>query len=445
MNAIHDFEQQASLESFLFHLQQLCPNSLLYVYDDIAQTWIYEYAQDASVSAATGKTLKNQLLKLKLQSQSASQPQTGLLQLPNSAKAWHYHSLNIRVHTADFTGCLFFLQPSVATVSSQTLTPSAQAQNSLAEFFHSDSPQMQHMYSIIERVAITEFPVLVRGESGSGKELVAQAVHARSQRHAQVFIAINCAALNANILESELFGHVKGAFTGAIREHKGVFERAAGGTLFLDEIAEIPLELQAKLLRVLETGEFTPLGGEKAIKSNVRIITATHRALREEARLGRFRQDLLYRLRVIPIFVPPLRERKQDIPKIAAFILQQQAQFQVTPHLTEQALKVLINYDWPGNVRELKNTLLYALTMSAGKIEIDQHDLPDEIVHASLKLASAPATPQPIELPIKTNNKVDKDTLQDLLEKYQGQTELVAQALGISRTTLWRYRKKYHL
>ena len=254
MNAIHDFEQQASLESFLFHLQQLCPDSLLYVYDDIAQTWIYEYAQDASVSAATGKTLKNQLLKLKLQSQSASQPQTGLLQLPNSAKAWHYHSLNIRVHTADFTGCLFFLQPSVATVSSQTLTPSAQAQNSLAEFFHSDSPQMQHMYSIIERVAITEFPVLVRGESGSGKELVAQAVHARSQRHAQVFIAINCAALNANILESELFGHVKGAFTGAIREHKGVFERAAGGTLFLDEIAEIPLELQAKLLRVLETG-----------------------------------------------------------------------------------------------------------------------------------------------------------------------------------------------
>ncbi len=143
--------------------------------------------------------------------------------------------------------------------------------------------------------------------------------------------------------------------------------------------------------------------------------------------------------------MPPLRERKQDIPKIAAFILQQQVQFQVTPHLTEQALKVLINYDWPGNVRELKNTLLYALTMSAGKTEIDQHDLPDEIVHASLKLATAPPTPQPIELPIKTNNKVDKDTLQDLLEKYQGQTELVAQALGISRTTLWRYRKKYHL
>ncbi len=196
-------------------------------------------------------------------------------------------------------------------------------------------------------------------------------MHAANGIHKSL-LRLTAAALNANILESELFGHVKGAFTGAIREHKGVFERAAGGTLFLDEIAEIPLELQAKL-SVFKTGKFTPLGGEKAIKSNVRI-TATHRALREEARLGRFRQDLLYRLRVIPIFVPPLRERKQDIPKIAAFILQQQAQFQVTPHLTEQVLKVLINYDWPGNVRELKNTLLYALTMSAGKTEIDPQD-----------------------------------------------------------------------
>ena len=216
--------------------------------------------------------------------------------------------------------------------------------------------------------------------------------------------------------------------------------------MFLDVIAEIPLELQAKLLRVLETGEFIPLGGEKSIKSNVRIITATHRALREEARLGRFRQDLLYRLRVIPIFVPPLRERKQDIPEIAAFILQQQqAQFQLTPTLSEQALAVLLNYDWPGNVRELKNTLLYALTMSAGKTQIDPQDLPDEIVHASLNLARPSTTSQPIQLPLKSSQKIDKDTLQDLLEKYQGQTELVAQALGVSRTTLWRYRKKFYL
>lgn len=436
---MYDFEQQAQLEDFLFHLQQLCPDSWLYIYDEASKTWCYEYAQaSATFSGSIEKNLKNQLLNL--------QQPIGTLTLVDNSIALSYHHLNIRIRAENLSGRLFFMQPVVSLPVFKTTAASEQTNSNLTDFFHSHSPQMQHMYSIIERVAVTEFPVLVRGESGSGKELVAQAIHARSHRHAQVFIAINCAALNANILESELFGHVKGAFTGAIREHKGVFERAAGGTLFLDEIAEIPLELQAKLLRVLETGEFIPLGGEKSIKSNVRIITATHRALREEARLGRFRQDLLYRLRVIPIFVPPLRERKQDIPEIAAFILQQQqAQFQLTPTLSEQALAVLLNYDWPGNVRELKNTLLYALTMSAGKTQIDPQDLPDEIVHASLNLARPSTTPQPIQLPIKSSQKIDKDTLQDLLEKYQGQTELVAQALGVSRTTLWRYRKKFHL
>lgn len=436
---MYDFEQQAQLEDFLFHLQQLCPDSWLYIYDEASKTWCYEYAQaSATFSGSIEKNLKNQLLNL--------QQPIGTLTLVDNSIALSYHHLNIRIRAENLSGRLFFMQPVVSLPVFKTTAASEQTNSNLTDFFHSHSPQMQHMYSIIERVAVTEFPVLVRGESGSGKELVAQAIHARSHRHAQVFIAINCAALNANILESELFGHVKGAFTGAIREHKGVFERAAGGTLFLDEIAEIPLELQAKLLRVLETGEFIPLGGEKSIKSNVRIITATHRALREEARLGRFRQDLLYRLRVIPIFVPPLRERKQDIPEIAAFILQQQqAQFQLTPTLSEQALAVLLNYDWPGNVRELKNTLLYALTMSAGKTQIDPQDLPDEIVHASLNLARPSTAPQPIQLPLKSSQKIDKDTLQDLLEKYQGQTELVAQALGVSRTTLWRYRKKFHL
>lgn len=439
MTTMYDFEQQAQLEDFLFHLQQLCPDSWLYIYDEASKTWCYEYAQaSATFSGSIEKNLKNQLLNL--------QQPIGTLTLVDNSIALSYHHLNIRIRAENLSVRLFFMQPVVSLPVFKTTAASEQTNSNLTDFFHSHSPQMQHMYSIIERVAVTEFPVLVRGESGSGKELVAQAIHARSHRHAQVFIAINCAALNANILESELFGHVKGAFTGAIREHKGVFERAAGGTLFLDEIAEIPLELQAKLLRVLETGEFIPLGGEKSIKSNVRIITATHRALREEARLGRFRQDLLYRLRVIPIFVPPLRERKQDIPEIAAFILQQQqAQFQLTPTLSEQALAVLLNYDWPGNVRELKNTLLYALTMSAGKTQIDPQDLPDEIVHASLNLARPSTTPQPIQLPLKSSQKIDKDTLQDLLEKYQGQTELVAQALGVSRTTLWRYRKKFHL
>ena len=315
-------------------------------------------------------------------------------------------------------------------------------QKQLGERFHSGSAEMQHMFSIIEKVALTEFPVLVRGESGSGKELVARAIHDYSQRKHQVFIAINCAALNANILESELFGHVKGAFTGAIREHKGVFERAAGGTLFLDEIAEIPLELQAKLLRILESGEFTPLGGEKSIKSDVRIITATHRALREEARLGHFRQDLLYRLRVIPIFIPPLRERKQDIPSIAEAILkEQEMHFEITPTITEQAMELLMSYDWPGNVRELKNTLLYALTMANGKTQIDVYDLPDEISHNQYHHFRNQNT----EGLSSTKQPINAVTLEKMLLKHNYNMNRTAEALGISRTTLWRYRKQLHL
>ncbi|QIO07298.1 sigma-54 interaction domain-containing protein [Acinetobacter shaoyimingii] len=319
---------------------------------------------------------------------------------------------------------------------------SATVQKQLSECFHSRSPEMHHMFSIIEKVAMTEFPVLVRGESGSGKELVARAIHDYSHRKNQVFIAINCAALNANILESELFGHVKGAFTGAIREHKGVFERAAGGTLFLDEIAEIPLELQAKLLRILESGEFTQLGGEKSIKSDVRIITATHRALREEARLGHFRQDLLYRLRVIPIFIPPLRERKVDIPFIADAILKEQdPYFDVTPKITEQAMDILMSYDWPGNVRELKNTLLYALTMANGKPEIDVYDLPDEISHTQYHHFQN----QTSNDTLKSQQPINAVTLEKMLIKHNYNMNQTAKALGISRTTLWRYRKQLHL
>ena len=241
------------------------------------------------------------------------------------------------------------------------------------------------------------------------------------------------------MLESELFGHVKGAFTGAIREHKGVFERAEGGTLFLDEIAEIPLELQAKLLRVLETGEFYRLGGENAIKVNVRIIAATHKALREEARLGRFRQDLLYRLRVIPIFIPPLRERKQDIALISEAILQQYKSTRSIPRLTEAALKAFMAYDWLGNVRELKNTLLYALTMAHDHDWIDLQDLPQEIIH--YELAQSVSDPQHDQ----EDSLITKLRLDAVLKQYDYRLNRVAQALGISRSTLWRYRKKYQL
>lgn len=308
-------------------------------------------------------------------------------------------------------------------INIEVKTPSLSLTN-----FNSQSDIMKNMLTIIQKVAQTPFPVLVRGESGSGKELVAQAIHQCSQQKTQPFIAVNCAAFNANLLESELFGHVKGAFTGAIRDHKGMFERAAGGTLFLDEVAEIPLELQAKLLRVLETGEFTPLGGEKVLQSNVRIIAATHRSLREEARLGRFRQDLLYRLRVIPIFIPALRERKDDIPLLVSALLKEHALHQ-PPHVSTEAMNILVNYDWQGNVRELKNTLLYALTMIQEKSCIEVEDLPRELI-----IEHTPCNPD-----------ITPENFKKLMQQHQNNLNTVASILKVSRSTLWRYRQKWEL
>ncbi|MHA3981711.1 sigma-54 interaction domain-containing protein [Acinetobacter venetianus] len=432
MTQLIDFKTQVDLENFLGFLQQLITDCALFIVDHTDSTIIYEFKStrlNPSISALS----KQQILNNTLDTGKFNFKST------NGSSELFCHRHNIHVSDQNFTGTLFLVQ---LLQQVETILPKQSIQ-SLSETFHSQSPEMQRMFSIIQRVAITEFPVLVRGESGSGKELVAQAIHDYSQRKNKVFIAINCAALNANILESELFGHVKGAFTGAIREHKGVFERAAGGTLFLDEIAEIPLELQAKLLRVLETGEFTPLGGEKSIKANVRIITATHRALREEAKLGRFRQDLLYRLRVIPIFVPPLRDRKEDIPLIANFILsEQQTIFQHTASLSNDALNALIDYDWPGNVRELKNTLLYAITMANEKSEIELCDLPDEII-------DNPHIPSDLKMHttehMHSSDKIHKDMIRKALIKYDYDLNQVAKALDMSRTTLWRYRKKFNL
>jgi transcriptional regulator with PAS, ATPase and Fis domain len=434
MNQMIGFKTQQDLENFLGYLQQVIADCALFIVDQSNVAVIYEFKSigfNPSIAELTKQKILNNLLETgKVHLQSATGP-TELL----------CHQHNINVSDQNFTGKLFLVQ----LLQQTEITPTEQRFQSLAETFHSQSPEMQRMFSIIERVAITEFPVLVRGESGSGKELVAQAIHDHSQRKNKVFIVINCAALNANILESELFGHVKGAFTGAIREHKGVFERAAGGTLFLDEIAEIPLELQAKLLRVLETGEFTPLGGEKSIKANVRIITATHRALREEAKQGRFRQDLLYRLRVIPIFIPPLRDRKEDIPLIADYILQQhQSVLKHLPQLSDRALTALIAYDWPGNVRELKNTLLYALTMASEKLEIDTCDLPDEIIENPFHINESSSTITHIKQP-QLSQKLNKETLKNVLVKYDYNLVLASEALNMSRTTLWRYRKKFGL
>lgn len=297
----------------------------------------------------------------------------------------------------------------------------------------SQSPEMAKVFDMIKRVAQTDIPVLIRGESGTGKELVARAIHGESLRKNAPFIAINCATLNAGLLESELFGHVKGAFTGAIKDHHGMFERAKGGTLFLDEVAELPLELQAKLLRVLELGEFSPVGSERTILADVRIVAATHRALREEVKNGRFRQDLLYRLRVIPIFLPSLLQRKSDIPLLINHILRQQFTEQSIPEVSKDTIECMMGYDWPGNVRELKNAIHYALVMFDGE-SIEPNDLPQEITH-SLQSDS-------YEVPRRSRNKLSSEIILAEIKSCHGNHTLAAKRLGIGRTTLWRLTKK---
>ena len=236
------------------------------------------------------------------------------------------------------------------------------------------------MLSLIAHAAPLDVNILILGESGTGKELVAKAIHDNSARKEGPFVSLNCGAMSEGVLESELFGHVRGAFTGAVADHQGVFKRADGGTLFLDEVAEMPLGMKTRFLRTLETGDFTPVGGQKTEHSDIRLVAATHRDLAQDVTKGRFRQDLYYRLKVVVINAPPLRDRKDDIPILAAKFLEDQNK----KHglhirgLTRQTEQALIQYDWPGNVRELLNTISsVAVLKQRGMIELE--DLPQEI------------------------------------------------------------------
>jgi len=432
------FQTSALLDAFIDQMLALCPDAIMIVLDGAGECLLTRH--DATQGA---------------QAEACLQALTAAWRHPREDRpsvwfdAIRHYAQDIHIEAGSTAATLHLCIPMLHAVQ-MPAAPSSPARRP-GKLWQTRSPVMQQMLTIIERVAVTEFPVLVRGESGSGKELVAEAIHQLSPRQDKPFIAVNCAALNVNILESELFGHVKGAFTGAIRDHKGVFERAAGGTLFLDEVAEIPLELQAKLLRVLETGEFNRLGGEKLIRADVRIIAATHRALREEARLGRFRQDLLYRLRVIPIFLPPLRERKEDIPDIIRSILAEHrsASSVVYHEVNAGAMAQLLAYDWPGNVRELKNTLLYALAMAGEETLITTDHLPMEILSPQTEQASDLRASRGVDRPDDDHPNVDNvatpEQIRQVLALYHDNQAEAAKALGISRTTLWRYRKKYLL
>jgi len=303
----------------------------------------------------------------------------------------------------------------------------------------SRSPAMRDVFQIIANAAETEATVLVRGESGAGKELVAKAIHDLSARHNAPFLAINCAALSSNLLESELFGHVRGAFTGAIKDHNGLFQRAHGGTLFLDEVAELPLELQAKLLRVLQERNYIPVGGDRSINVDVRIVAATHRSLREEVKSGRFREDLMYRLRVVPIFIPPLRERREDISLLIWHFINQHnaANFRKIEKIEPQAMRVLLDYPWPGNIRELHNVVEYAFAVGRGTT-LRLSELPPEFREPR-------AVDQPIRQSVPLSAEEETAAIRHALEQSKGMVTTAARSLGMSRATFWRKRKLYGL
>lgn len=296
---------------------------------------------------------------------------------------------------------------------------------------------MMRLFDEIERVARRDTTVLVRGESGTGKELVARAIHEASPRQGGPFRAINCAALPPHLLESELFGHVRGAFTGAVKDAPGHFRIAHGGTLFLDEVADLPLELQGKLLRVLQEKSVVPVGGRSPIEVDVRIISATHTSLRQAVRQGRFREDLMYRLRVIPLFLPPLRERDGDIEVLAKHVLSNFAdEHREVMAISSDALSLLEEHDWPGNVRELANVMEYAFAMGDGPV-LTAAQLPPELNGTE----RVPVPNVPPEITGETLS-VEQVALLRALERASGHRGRAAASLGISRSTLWRRLKE---
>ncbi|MFN2358243.1 MAG: sigma-54 interaction domain-containing protein [Desulfotignum sp.] len=300
---------------------------------------------------------------------------------------------------------------------------------------------MQEIFRQIRDVALYSYPVHVSGETGTGKERVANAIHDISAYGNGSFVPVNCGAIPEGIVESELFGHVKGAFTGAVKERKGRFELAHKGTLFLDEVAELPLKIQVKLLRFLQEGSFEKVGGEKKVSVDVRIISAANKNIKDEVRAGRFREDLYYRLNVIPIALPPLRNRKTDIPLLAAHFLKQaeQENDNPVPALADETMNVLLDYDWPGNVRELKNVIQFSVVRSRGK-KILPSDLPPEISQTT------GGSLAPIRSHIHDdtdtgfgNGKLDAQSVKAALTKTGGNKSKAARVLGVGRATLYRF------
>jgi two-component system response regulator AtoC len=290
------------------------------------------------------------------------------------------------------------------------------------------APEMEALFTTVRRAARAQCTVLVGGETGVGKELLARAIHLESPRRAAPFQAVNCATFSPTLLESELFGHVRGAFTGAVRDRQGLFALAHKGSLFLDEVAEIPLDLQGKLLRVMQEKTFIPVGGTRSITVDVRVISATNKSLGQEVRVGRFREDLSYRMRVVPLLLPPLRQRTGDVEALFWHFVGEMngQQLRRVEGVTPAAMEAIRTYPWPGNVRELRSAVEYAFVVGEGPI-LDVVDLTPE-------LRGEP----PLDTSVQSLGEAERHRILGALARHNGRKARAAADLGISRSTLWR-------
>src|SRR5205814_4378224 len=295
---------------------------------------------------------------------------------------------------------------------------------------------------MISRLKDTRTPVLISGESGTGKELAARALHFRGSMAQTPFVAVDCGSLVPTLMESELFGYEKGAFTGATKSKAGLFQAASGGTIFLDEIGELPLEMQAKLLRVLQEKEVRPVGSNEKVNVDVRVIAATNRDLEAAYRSGTFRKDLYFRLNVVTVHLPPLRERRSDIPILVQWFLDRHAK-DSSMQVTSAAMKWLLQYDWPGNVRELENCIERATALGDGK-RIDVNDLPPVIVSIA-PAADIVGMPPQGSLSSTDLEDIERATIQRVFEQVKGDKVVAGKMLGISRATLYRKLKRYNI
>jgi DNA-binding NtrC family response regulator len=292
--------------------------------------------------------------------------------------------------------------------------------------------EMVRVFKMVEKVADSEATIMIQGESGTGKELIAREIHYSSRRSSGPFVSINCSAIPRDLLESNLFGHVKGSFTGAVRDSAGLFQVAEGGTFFLDEVGEMPAATQVKLLRAVQEREIIPVGGTQPIKIDCRLVAATNADLEQEVAEGRFRADLFYRLNVIPIKLPPLRQRRDDIPLLVDHFLRRYAQSNPSKSVNPEAMELLMKYDWPGNVRELENVMERALILDEGGI-IGPEDLPDKI-----RFGAAHRGSLIIDSPTLTLEELEKEYILKVLCYTRWQKKKASDLLGINASTLYR-------